>query len=252
MDRAKEERMPEIYCLGVHPLSPRVAHVDQGPGGGGGVEVRRQEEGEKRGVEGRRKHRGRAGRPKKKAKRRRRRRRRKGGGSDGEGRKRRMKLRSSRIPPFIWLCDEEQARPARQKISKIRRVARGTVCPGAPSRIYKERSHDLCRGLGYLSISMVHAIPLHGYRYVLASNARSPGSFLFFFFFFSSPSFPLSFLSIFPTGFRVLSGNVKFSTLHFLKKGKKSRKHVLSTPTTEHGDRWKFMLSGKRKPAAVV
>ena len=133
-------------------------------------------------------------------------------------------MRSSRIPPFIWLCDEEQARPARQKISKIRRVARGTVCPGAPSRIYKERSHDLCRGLGYLSISMVHAIPLHGYRYVLASNARSPGSFLFFFFFFSSPSFPLSFLSIFPTGFRVLSGNVKFSTLHFLKKREKKQK----------------------------
>lgn len=71
-----------------------------------------------------------------------------------------QKLPSSRIPPFIWLCDEEQAsRPAaRQKISKIRRVARGTVCPGAQARIYKERSHDLWGGLGYLSISMVHAI----------------------------------------------------------------------------------------------
>lgn len=111
-----------------------------------------------------------------------------GGGS--KGRKRRIKLRSSRIPPFICLCDEEQARPARQKISKIRRVARGTVCPGAQSRIYKERSHDLCRDLGYLSISMVHAISLHGYRYVLASN--SGPAFLFF-----PLSFPLSFFLVF-------------------------------------------------------
>lgn len=100
-------------------------------------------------------------------------------------------MRSSRIPPFICLCDEEQARPARQKISKIRRVARGTVCPGAQSRIYKERSQDLCRGLGYLSISMVHAISLHGYRYVLASNAGSA------FALFLPPTF-FSFFSLFP------------------------------------------------------
>lgn len=111
-----------------------------------------------------------------------------GGGSKGI--KSRINLRSSRIPPFICLCDEEQARPARQKISKIRRVARGTVCPGAQSRIYKERSHDLCRDLGYLSISMVHAISLHGYRYVLASN--SGPAFLFF-----PLSFPLSFFLVF-------------------------------------------------------
>lgn len=81
-------------------------------------------------------------------------------------RKKRMrKSPSSRIPPFISGF-VTRSRPARQKISKIRRVARGTVRPGAQTRIYKERSHDLCPGLGYLSISMAHAIPLHGYRYV--------------------------------------------------------------------------------------
>lgn len=197
-NQAKEERMPEIYCLGVCTHSPR--ECTRGPGPrtrhpvgverqkkqGGGVEVRRQEEGEEKN-EG---SKGDNGGGKEEGGR--------GGGSEGEGRKRRMKLRSSRIPPFIWLSDEEQARPARQKISKIRRVARGTVCPGAPSRIYKERSHDLCRGLGYLSISMVHAIPLHGYRYVLASNARSR----LFFSFFSSPSFTFRSFSSFPSGFR--------------------------------------------------
>lgn len=35
MDRAKEERLPEIYCLGVHPLS---ASCTRGPGGGGEAE----------------------------------------------------------------------------------------------------------------------------------------------------------------------------------------------------------------------
>lgn len=47
---------------------------------------------------------------------------------------------------------------------------RGTVRRAIRCRIYKERRWDLCRTVGYLSVSMVHAISLHGYRYVLSTS----------------------------------------------------------------------------------
>lgn len=79
---------------------------------------------------------------------------------------------------MISLCAaDEGARRfrARQKISKIRRPTRGTVHRAIRCRIYKERRRDLCRAVGYLSVSMAHAISLHGYRYVLStSEAESP------------------------------------------------------------------------------
>lgn len=57
------------------------------------------------------------------------------------------------------------------------------------SRIYKEWRRDLCRAVGYLLVSMAHAISLHGYRYIL-STSRSTVSFPF-------PSSPPLFLSHF-------------------------------------------------------
>lgn len=89
------------------------------------------------------------------------------------------KLRSlSILFPFISLCaadDGARRVRARQKISKIRRPVRRTVRRAIRCRIYKERRRDLCRTVGYLSVSMVHAISLHGYRYVLStSEAESP------------------------------------------------------------------------------
>lgn len=133
--------MPEIYCLGA-PTPSLVARVDGGRGKEEARERERKKEAEGRGEE-------------------------EDDDDDEEEvqKKEDAKSPSSRIPPFISGF-VTRSRPARQKISKIRRVARGTVRPGAQARIYKERSHDLCPGLGYLSISMAHAIPLHGYRYV--------------------------------------------------------------------------------------
>lgn len=80
------------------------------------------------------------------------------------------------LSPFVRADDGARRVRARQKISKIRRPMRGTVRRAIRCRIYKERRRDLCRTVGYLSVSMVHAISLHGYRYVLTSEAESPPS----------------------------------------------------------------------------
>lgn len=84
------------------------------------------------------------------------------------------------LSPFVRADDGARRVRARQKISKIRRPMRGTVRRAIRCRIYKERRRDLCRTVGYLSVSMVHAISLHGYRYVLTSEAESPPSLFLF------------------------------------------------------------------------
>lgn len=79
------------------------------------------------------------------------------------------------LSPFVRRTMARGESVARQKISKIRRPMRGTVRRAIRCRIYKERRRDLCRTVGYLSVSMVHAISLHGYRYVLStSKVESP------------------------------------------------------------------------------
>jgi len=57
-----------------------------------------------------------------------------------------------------------------RKLVKSGGQTRGTVRRAIRCRIYKERRRDLCRTVGYLSVSMAHAISLHGYRYVLGAS----------------------------------------------------------------------------------
>lgn len=105
-------------------------------------------------------------------------------------------------------------------------------------RIYKERRRDLCRADGYLSVSMAHAISLHGYRYVLGSEsemeAPPPSRSLVLFFSLSRLSLSprrvsrafISCLRIFPSALLLCVSSVRLDLLGGHLRGRSGKHDV--------------------------
>lgn len=163
MNEAKEKWMPEIYIASLHPLPARTL----------GLTWKRDEDGMIGSVSRERKF------------------------AFGPGRRRewwkdssekeRAKLQSlNMLSLYLPLCVEFDGESACDR--KLVKSGGQRVRRAIRSRIYKEWRRDLCRAVGYLSVSMAHAISLHGYRYIL-STSESEYRFLSLSFFSSSLSF---------------------------------------------------------------
>lgn len=167
MNEAKEEWMPEIYIASLHPLPARTR----------GLTWKREEDGMIESVSRERKF----ARERKFGPGRRRE------WWEDSSEKERAKLQSlnmlSLYLPLYAGFDGESACDRKLVKSGGQRVRRAIR-----SRIYKEWRRDLCRAVGYLSVSMAHAISLHGYRYIL-STSESKYRFPSLSFFSSSLSF---------------------------------------------------------------